>query len=535
MANPTIAFVSPRYGPAIVGGAERLVRSLAEQLAAAGHRVEVLTTCTESVADIRNTLPAGTSELNGVTVRRFPADATDIARYHRVAALAQSGQPVRYADQLEFIRHALNSGPLYAHLRSHRDAYRAVIFAPYLFGTTYWGAQAVPDKAIILPCLHDEPYAHFEIFREMLEGAQGIIFNSQPERGLAYEKLGLVNPRAAVVGMAFAPQRVGDGASFRQRHGLVGNVLFSTGRLEAGKNVPLLAEYFARYADERPGAWTLALGGTGEIQLKESPALRRLGFIPEPELPDAFAAATLFCHPGVNESLSIVLMEAWLQGRPALVNADSAVTSYHVARAGGGLQFRAYEEFRVALDSIAANPRDADAMGERGRAYVLAEYAPDAVLQRILNALERFTAPRSQYDVLSQRGIVHALSFSRARFDERFEQALATLSAEAVDGIGAQQIAALRQSSQVGMPGYVVRSGAPVVGPLIGWLRRTLTSHLREPYLDPIIARQEQFNRQVLDVLLPAIERGARTQRRLERQLRLLERRLDALEREEDT
>ncbi len=172
-------------------------------------------------------------------------------------------------------------------------------------------------------------------------------------------------------------------------------------------------------------------------------------------------------------------------------------------------------------------------MGERGRAYVLAEYAPDAVLGRLTDALDSFTVPRSQYELLSQRGIVHALSFSRARFDERFERALAALGAEAVEGIGAQQIAALRRGAQVGDPGYVVRSGAPVVGPLVAWLRRTLTSHLREPYLDPIVARQEQFNRQVLDVLLPAIERGARTQRRLERQIRLLERRLDALERSE--
>jgi glycosyltransferase involved in cell wall biosynthesis len=527
----TIAFVSPRYGPQIVGGAERLVRGLAEQLAAAGHTVEVLSTCTQSVAEIRNTLPPGASVLNGVTVRRFPADATDIARYHRVAALAASGAPVPYADQLEFIRHALNSGPLYEHLRSHRDSYQAVIFAPYLFGTTYWGAQAVPEKAIILPCLHDEPYAHFEIFREMLEGAQGIIFNSRPERDLAYEKLGLVNPRSAVVGMAFAPQPPGDGAAFRRRRGLAGNVLFFSARLEAGKNVPLLAEYFARYSDERPGAWTLALGGSGELALPDRPDIVRLGFIPEPELPDAFAAATLFCQPSLNESLSIVLMEAWLQGRPALVHADSAVTSFHVARSGGGLAFSSYEEFRAALDRIAADPAAADAMGARGREYVLAEYAPSAVMGRLQEALGRFTAPRSQYDLLSQRGIVHALSFSRARFDERFERALSALSAEAVEGIGAQQLAALRQSAQVGMPDYMVRSGAPVVGPLIAWLRRTLTSHLREPYLDPIIARQEQFNRQVLDVLLPAIERGARGQRRLERQIRLLERRLDALER----
>ena len=39
-----VGFVVPRYGDDIVGGAETLVRGLAEHLAAAGSTVEVLTT-----------------------------------------------------------------------------------------------------------------------------------------------------------------------------------------------------------------------------------------------------------------------------------------------------------------------------------------------------------------------------------------------------------------------------------------------------------------------------------------------------------
>src|SRR5690606_38663754 len=48
---------------------------------------------------------------------------------------------------------------------------------------------------------------------------------------------------------------------------------------------------------------------------------------------------------------------------------------------------------------------------------------------------------------------------------------------------------------------YVVRSNAPVVGPLIAWTRRNLTSHLREPYLDPTLRRQEGFNWLVVQTL----------------------------------
>jgi hypothetical protein len=45
---------------------------------------------------------------------------------------------------------------------------------------------------------------------------------------------------------------------------------------------------------------------------------------------------------------------------------------------------------------------------------------------------------------------------------------------------------------------YRVRSRIPLLGGLVAWVRRNLTSHLREPYLDPILERQVVFNRSVV-------------------------------------
>jgi len=57
-----------------------------------------------------------------------------------------------------------------------------------------------------------------------------------------------------------------------------------------------------------------------------------------------------------------------------------------------------------------------------------------------------------------------------------------------------EEVEALHKAAGAFLQPYTVRSNAPLVGPLIAWLRRNLTSHLREPYLDPTLRRQERFN-----------------------------------------
>ena len=52
----------------------------------------------------------------------------------------------------------------------------------------------------------------------------------------------------------------------------------------------------------------------------------------------------------------------------------------------------------------------------------------------------------------------------------------------------------LKAMARVMLADYQVRSPTPYIGPLIAWVRRNLTSHLREPYIDPTLQRQEAFN-----------------------------------------
>ena len=79
----------------------------------------------------------------------------------------------------------------------------------------------------------------------------------------------------------------------------------------------------------------------------------------------------------------------------------------------------------------------------------------------------------------------------------------------------AARLGAIERQADIIAHNYQVRSRVPVVGPLIAWVRRNLTSHLREPYLDPTLERQVVVNRE----LVTALRVLARRQAELEAQL----------------
>ena len=117
-----IAFLSPRFadGPT-VGGAETLLRRLAERVAAAGRDVTFLTTCATDHFTWANALPPGDRKVGRITVRYFPVDATRdvptfLAVQNRISRLAQ----VTRDEELVWLKNSVNSEALYAHLRDER-------------------------------------------------------------------------------------------------------------------------------------------------------------------------------------------------------------------------------------------------------------------------------------------------------------------------------------------------------------------------------------------------------------------------------
>ncbi|GAC1337327.1 MAG: glycosyltransferase family 4 protein [Candidatus Dormibacteria bacterium] len=387
-----IAMTVPRYGPKILGGAETHCRQYAERLLAAGHQVQVLTTCASDHHTWANDLPAGPTQVNGVPVRRFPVSASrDAALMAGLEDRLRGTGTLSLDQQREWLSNVGYSEPLLDALGELAPDVDVLFFIPSLFPSTVFGAQVCPEKTVVNPCLHDEPYARFEVIQESLRSAAGLIFGVEAERRLAGRLLGAERP-SRVVGLGFDPPGAADPGRFRARHRMVSNSIMYAGRREGGKNWPLLVEWTALYnhALTSAGPVRLATMGSGRESLPPRGAalIHDLGLVPEAEKFDALGASLALVQLSVNESFSYVIMEAWLAGVPVIVHADCAVTREHCERSGGGLWVRSAEEFGEALDRLRGDPELARRMAAAGRDYVLSNYSWDRVLARLESALQ---------------------------------------------------------------------------------------------------------------------------------------------------
>lgn len=385
-----LGFVVPRYGPEVLGGAETFARHFAEHLPSDEFEITVLTTCARDLFTWRNDYPSGRSRINGLQVLRFPVDhrRRDAALFQSLADRVNRGEPITLDAQAAWLEHSAHSPDLYLYLARRGSDYDLLIFLPYLFGTTIYGSAIWPEKSVICPCLHDEPYATFLDVRLMLSGARGLMYVTAPEQALAEKKLGVRHSAARLVGFGL-DEFFADARRFRHKFGLAEPFILYAGRLDPMKNVVQLLSFFQSYRRTRPERdLKLVLAGSGPLTVPDHPDVIQLGFLAPGDLHDAYAAATVLCQPSLVESFSIVLMEAWLARTPVLVHSDCEVTRYHVLQSNGGLYFASLTEFTEALDWFIGHSEGRQRMGVLGRSYVRQAYNWSITLDRFRAAVE---------------------------------------------------------------------------------------------------------------------------------------------------
>jgi glycosyltransferase involved in cell wall biosynthesis len=390
-----LCFVVQRYGADVAGGSEAHCRELALRLSAR-HEITVLTTCARDYVTWDNASPAGESRDGNVRVIRFP-----VSRPRRLGAFADLSDevfagPTTIDRQHQWFR---ENGPdtpgLLEHLRMHGAGFDLVLFWTFRYAPSFFGLPLVADRAVLVPTAEDDNAIQLDAVEEYFQRPAGYLFLTPEEEALVSMRAGRRLRPSAVIGIGLEPppQRVdAPPPSFQ----LPAEYVLYLGRVDRNKGCHTLLDYFQQYAAASARAasvgTTLVLAGPAKMRIPEHPRIRALGYVSDQLRTALLAHARALMVPSPYESLSIVLLEAWNAGVPAIVNAHCRVLEGQVRRAGGGLHYRSPAEFEETLGFLLDNPATRESLGRQGRAYVDREYRWPIVLERVDRLLHEVRA-----------------------------------------------------------------------------------------------------------------------------------------------
>lgn len=364
-----ILYAVQRYHDSIVGGSENACREFSERLVRGGHTVEVVTSCALNYRTWKNELPAGTTELNGVTIHRLPV-ATERSQTMEVEIFRKAfagPRPLSFSEQDSW---ASATGPdlkdYEEWLLDNSERFDVAIFMTYLYATTTRGLPSLKGKlpVILQPTAHDESPIWLTKFDYLFELADHIICFTPEEKSFIERRFRL-SSKTSVVGFGFDPHEIEAALPTR----LPGQYLVYVGRWDQAKGVDHLVDY-TDYCRKNLKA-DLHLIIVGESPPIDFPDwVIATGFVSEKEKRQILRGALALVQPSFFESFSIVLFEAWSQETPVIVQQRCEVLNGQIVRSKGGLSFASREDFLEGVRQLLHKPSFRQKLGQAGKVFV---------------------------------------------------------------------------------------------------------------------------------------------------------------------
>jgi glycosyltransferase involved in cell wall biosynthesis len=289
-------------------------------------------------------------------------------------------------------------------------------------------------------------------------------------------------PLAVPVADFARPQPAGTLDDLRRRWGLAQKrVLIYVGRIAGNKGIDLLIDALALLQPAYPDLHLLIVGDTDQndmarsltAQLRQQAARQGVGEQISwtgrvPQIAPYLHLAQIALLPSRHEGFGVPVVEAMAAGVPVIAAAQGALPWVLGA--------------------------DDDVQSEDAAGLL---FAPDDAAD-LAHQVRRLLDDPALYADLVRRGQARARCYTHDRFTANVGQVLDAVEqmAQAGTPVPAQE-RQLFGYADIALRGYTVRSGAPIVGRWIAAVRRALTSHVKEAYLDRIVERQVNYNEQL--------------------------------------
>jgi glycosyltransferase involved in cell wall biosynthesis len=380
--------VSHQYRPAI-GGAERYVTDLSEELARRGHRVEVYTSQSLDYRAWRSELPAAET-LDGVKVFRFRSLPRTGFTWRVLSRGLNNYRRSRRGWYEPLILYG--NGPLcpgmFAAMLRHARQFDVIHInnLHYAHALTAYAAATLRDVPLLItPHLHAEQWETHDVgyMRRILRGSAAVLAVTRAEKRYLLDRGW--NSEVIVGGNGLRLDRFPplDQSTCRARFGLPDNafVILFLGRKTEYKGLDTCAEAFAALRQSREDVYFLAVGP--ETAFSQSLWKRYAdvdGLVVEGEISNeerlkALAACDVLALPSAAEAFGIVYLEAWAYRRPVIGASIPSVSSVVTTGEDGLL----VEPGRIrplvgAFSHLADHPQERQQMGKRGRAKLKRRY-----------------------------------------------------------------------------------------------------------------------------------------------------------------
>jgi glycosyltransferase involved in cell wall biosynthesis len=390
--------VTHRYPPAI-GGAEKYIADLSEELVRRGHHVDVFTSRALDFHTWRNELPSF-EHRNGVNVYRFRS----MRRRSWVWRMLHFGlrnywrtRARRYEPFIFFGGGPISLGMFWALLTQARryDLMHLNCLVYSHVAYAFWGARWLDVPVVVTPHAHAGQEVTYNVGyqRDVMFGCDHVIADTPAERELLLD-LGLSPWHVSTGGTGLHPSRYEDGTQdlARMRLGLPreGFLLLFLGRKSEYKGLDVTLEAYTTLRSQNSETFLLVVGPETDYsralwsRYRGLPGLHVRGAVSDEEKVAALQACDCLVLPSVGEAFGIVFLEAWVVGRPVIGARTLAVSS--VIREGqDGLLAAPGDaaDLVACVARLVADPDLARRMGAAGREKVLRCYTVSRITDRV--------------------------------------------------------------------------------------------------------------------------------------------------------
>lgn len=421
-------FVTPSYIP-FIGGAQTFQQAMARRLVADGHRVVVLTSNACQPTDFWQR-PASSNlslpqreAIDGVIVERlslaYPPPspiAFGLARrsghwISRSRLSVRLQQPLvrglaGWMPPLPGLKKALNR------LAGEVDLIQAVDSSwDGSFVAAAETAQHFKKPFVAVPLMHlgdARVQAHFRMVHQIQAyRTAAILLALSRAEATAYADMGVDPEQITIIPMGVDPalhpcSTELDGATFRQRQNLTGPIVAFLGPNTYDKGAFTLAEAVGQLNwSGKPvnlvcaGAQSEELASffrrlPSEIQEACRGRVRWLGAVDESVKHQLLAACDLLALPSQVDTFGIVLLEAWLHGKPVIgARAGGIPEVIEEGHTGLLVSFGDVEALAQSIAWLLDHPEEAARMGKRGQEMTLQRRTWDAVYHQLCSVYER--------------------------------------------------------------------------------------------------------------------------------------------------